>query len=103
MGVGLSNRTLHYYLLVKRLYTSEEVVRRKQNQTCTLSYSNQPQKTYKQKQPAELFCYLPVGILPFHTTTCLYLSYLSYLTYTPKHNPAPTKNQHSLPKKHLYI
>lgn len=29
MGVGLSNRTLHYYLY-KRLYTPEEVVRRKQ-------------------------------------------------------------------------
>lgn len=28
-------------------------------------YLDQPQKTYKQKQPAELFYYLPVGYPPF--------------------------------------
>lgn len=50
------------------------------------------------KQPAELFCYLPVGgILPFYTTT-----YTSPTLPIHYYNPAPTIKPLLLTKKDTY-
>lgn len=72
----------------------EEVVRRKQNQTYTLSYSYQ---TRTNSQPSSSVIYREVGILPFHTTTCTSLT--SPTLPIHHHNPALTIKPLLLTKK----